>query len=130
MAAALLNADQQQFDVYMHNVLGIIQPAVRDALRIQGLGTIADFYSLSEQDVEDVCKIIRRPWGTIPNPAFGIPASQGIPPPPQELPNPGLQIGHLHENHLKMVRYFAFHLHRIQRDFNQATATMATLQEI
>jgi hypothetical protein len=91
-----LNADQQQFDAYMANVLGIVQADVRNALRIQGLSTANDFNSLSEADIEDVCKIIRRPGGTIPNPAF-VQAGRGAQQQPPTIPNPGLQIGHLHK---------------------------------
>jgi hypothetical protein len=124
-----LNPDQQQFDDYMTDILGIAQPDVRAALRAQGLGTIGDFSALLESDIEDVCRIIRRPGGTVPNPAFGI-AGRGVPPQPPVLPNPGLQIGHLHEKRLKMVRYFVFHLQRIQRPFDPAIATMDVLQQI
>jgi hypothetical protein len=136
-----LNPDQQQFDDYMIDVLGIAQPEVRAALRAQGLGTIGDFSVLLESDIEDVCRIIRRPGGTIPNPAFGqAAAGRGQPP---VLPNPGLKIGQLHENRLKMVRYFVFHLQRIQIlryfvfhlqriqiPFDPAIATMDVLQQI
>jgi hypothetical protein len=112
----------------MHNVLGIVQADVRNALRLQGLSTINAFNSLSEDDIEDVCKIVRRPGGTIPNPAFGQGAGRGAQPP--MLPNPVLQIGHLHEKRLKMLRYFVYHLHRIQRDFDPAVATMEILQDV
>jgi hypothetical protein len=67
-----------------------------------GLGTIADFLSFSESDIEDVCKIVRSPGGTIPNPNSGR-GGIGI---PNVLPNPGVQICHLHEKKLKMLRYF------------------------
>jgi hypothetical protein len=129
MAALLLNQQQLQFDQYMTNVLGIVQQDVRQSLRAQGLGMINDFSALTETDVEDVCKIIQRPGGTVPNPNAGQ-GGRGLPPPPDFLPNPGVQIGHLHEKKLKMVRYFVFHLQRIQRYFDPAIATMDTLQEI
>jgi hypothetical protein len=122
--ALALNVEQLQFDAYMNNVLGITQVDVRNALRAQGLGTVADFSALAESDIEDVCKIIRRPGGMIPSPAG---AGRGQ---PAMLPNPGLQIGHLQEKRLKMVRYFVYHLQRIQREFDPAVATMETLQQI
>jgi hypothetical protein len=50
----------------MQHVLGIAQVEVfRNALRFQGLGKVDDFVSLSEDDIEDVCKIVRRPGGTM-----------------------------------------------------------------
>jgi hypothetical protein len=65
-----LNANEQLLDQYLRDVLGIQSDLVRSALRGQGLTTIDDFVSLSEDDIDDVCKIIRRPGGTIPNPAY------------------------------------------------------------
>jgi hypothetical protein len=129
MAALILNADEQMFDGYMAHVLGIGLLSVRNALRMQGLGTVHDFTSLSEVDIEDICKIIRRPGSTVPNPAFGR-GGRNAPPVPEHLPNPGLQIGHLHEKRLKMLRYYIFHLQRIQREFDPNVATMVILQEI
>jgi hypothetical protein len=95
-----LDPQQQQFEDYMINVLGIGQADMRDALRAQGLGAVLDFSALSESDIEDVCRILRRPGGMIPNPNAG--RGRGI---PDDIPNPGVQIGHLHEKKLKMVRY-------------------------
>jgi hypothetical protein len=94
---------------------------------MQGLGTVADFGALTENDIENICKIIQRPGGTIPNPAFGQ-VGRGVLAQPPTLPNTGIPIGHLHEKRLKMVRYYMFHLQRIQRDFNPVLASMHTLQ--
>jgi hypothetical protein len=82
-----------------------------------------------ESDIEDVCKIIRRSGGTVPNPNTGR-GGRGLPPPPDMIPNPGVQIGHLHEKKLKMVRYYVFHLQRVQQIIDPNTATMDVLQQI
>jgi hypothetical protein len=129
MAALILNPDELMFEGYMTHTLGIANLAVRNSLRAQGLGTVHDFISLTEGDIEDICKIIRRPGGTIPNPAFGRGGRNAIPV-PEHLPNPGIQIGHLHEKRLKMLRYYTFHLQRVQRNFDPNVATMQVLQEI
>jgi hypothetical protein len=110
----------------MVNVLGIAQDEVRTALRAQGLGTVADFATLSESDVEDVCKIIRRPGGKIPNPNAGR-GGRGA---ADLVPNPGVQLGHLHEKKRKMLRYYIFHLQRVQREFDPIIATMDVLHQI
>jgi hypothetical protein len=130
MPALILNAEQIQFDQYMSNVLGIAQVEARNALLAQGLGTVLDFNSRTEHNIEDVSKIVRRSGGTIPNPEFEKQPGQGIPPQPAVLPNPGLPIGHLHEKSLKMLRYFIFHLQRVQREFDLVIATMNTLQQV
>jgi hypothetical protein len=129
MAALILNPDELMFEGYMTHTLGIANLAVRNSLRAQGLGTVHDFTSLTEGDIEDICKIIRRPGGTIPNPAFERGGRNALPV-PEHLPNPGIQIGHLHEKRLKMLRYYTFYLQRIQRNFDPNVATMQVLQEI
>jgi hypothetical protein len=42
-------------------------------------------------------------------------------------PNPGIQIGHIYEKRLKMLRYYLLHLQRIQRPMAVAQATLARL---
>jgi hypothetical protein len=125
--AQLLHPEQHQF-AYMANVLGIGNNEIRHALRTQGLEMVNDFVALTENDIEDVCKIIRRPGITIPKPAFG--GGQAGRGQPLTLPIPGMQIEHLHETRLKMLRYVVFHIQRIQRNFDPAIETMDMLQEI
>jgi hypothetical protein len=119
---------QAALNNYLTNVLGIVQYDVINALNNQGLTSIDDFISLTEDDIGDVCTIARKPGGMIPNPALLRRAPiAGLPP---TIPNPGVLIGHLHEKRLKMLRYYMHHLHRIQRTFDPNHATLAVITDI
>jgi hypothetical protein len=89
------------------------------------LDTFEDFLLLEEKDIGDVCANVRKPGGMVPNPnhdpqniVAGVPSM---------IPNPGIQLGHIYEKRLKLLRYYLHHLERIQRTMNPATATVGRL---
>ena len=49
----------------------------------QGLDTLDELKVLTNDDVENLCKVVRRPGGAIPNPNAGDPGQ------PSMLSNPG-----------------------------------------
>jgi hypothetical protein len=110
---------------YLNNVLQIVQQPVREALNDQGLNAFAALSTLEEDDIKRICDTIRKPGGTIINPNAAI---VGQPP---TIPNPGVAIGQVYEKRLKMLRYFVYHMTRIQRvPFNIAMASLANLGAI
>jgi hypothetical protein len=97
------------------------------ALIGQGLQDFDDFTDLSDDNIGDKCTDIRKPGGTIVIPAYNpVNPVTGV---PMTIPNPGNPIGHLIEEQLKMLRYYCYHLQRIQRPFNVTNATLQTLAE-
>lgn len=123
MAAALAALNN-----YLNNTLLITSEAVCHALNDQGLTSFDNFATLTEDDISEICSNVQKPGGTIDNPAHddenpiaGIPA---------RIPNPGRLIGHVHEKRLKMLRYYVYHLSRIQRTFNAPTATLNRLSNL
>jgi hypothetical protein len=110
---------------YLNNVLQITQLPVREALNDQGLDAFDALSTLEEEDIKRICDTIRKPGGIIINPNAAI-AGQ-----PPTIPNPGVAIGQVHEKRLKMLRYFVFHMTRIQRmPFPVAIANLANLGAI
>jgi hypothetical protein len=83
---------------------------------------------LTEEDVTKICNNIRKPGGTIPNPAFTAPN------PPanalQTIPNSGIRIDFVYEKRLQMLRYYVAHLVRTQRAFDADQATLNLLAVI
>lgn len=84
-----------------------------------------DFLTLTEKDVGDICANIRKPGGTIANPALVAGGNQ-----PALIPNPGTPIGYVFEKRLKMLRYYRLHLQRIQRPFDDLEATLVRLASV
>jgi hypothetical protein len=110
---------------YFNNVLQIVQQPVRDALNEQGLNAFDAFATPEEDDIKQICDTIRKPGGIIINPNAAI-AGQ-----PPTIPNPGVAIGQVYDKRLKMLRYFVFHMTRIQRvPFPVAMANLANLGPI
>jgi hypothetical protein len=118
-------ADRAMLNNYLDGTLGITDGATIAALNVQGLDSFTDFLTLTEDDITDICSNVRKPGGTIPNPAYD-PANPvaGI---TATIPNPGTQLGHVYEKRIKMLRYYLFHLERIQRTITPATATVNRL---
>lgn len=119
MAAAAPLAD------YFLAMLLITSASARTALASQGLNDYDDFLTLTEKDIADICSNIRKPGGTIANPALIAGGGQ-----PALIPNPGTPIGYVHEKRLKMLRYYRLHLQRIERPFNDGTATLGRLASV
>lgn len=117
MAATLAN--------YMDTMLLITSVTARTALSNQGLTAYEDFLTLSEKDIGDICSNVRKPGGTIANPALIAGGAQ-----PALIPNPGTPIGYVLEKRLKMLRYYMLHLQRIQRPFDAVEATLVRLAEV
>jgi hypothetical protein len=113
--AALLN--------YLTNTL-LFPITLRQAVIDEGVQAIDDFIHHSDKDIKNICKNIRSPGGTIANP---LAADPGQPP---ELPNRGITVGFVYEKRLRQLRYFRWHLHRIQRPWNPQQATLARLNEL
>jgi hypothetical protein len=116
-------------NTYLEEVLLFTDPVVLVALNAQGLTSIDELCSLTEKDIVNICANARKPGGTIPNPVFDQNEDEGIIV-PERIANPGVLVGHLHEKRLKMLRYYRWHLQRIQRDFVPDEATLERLVDV
>jgi hypothetical protein len=78
-----------------------MEPAVATLITdAQGLDTLEEFTNLTDTEVENLCKVIRRPGGTVPNPQAGA-ARQ-----PPTINDPKHAILLRAENNLKLMGYF------------------------
>ena len=76
-----------------------IRFSVEAAARIvddQQIDSLEELRLLTDNEVENLCKTIRRPGGTVPNPA-----GAGAP-----VPNPGVGVSTVAENNMKMLCYW------------------------
>lgn len=113
---------------YLLNVIRITDGNIRQAVNDQGLVAFDDFFNLTESDVEEICSNVRKPGGMMVNPNVQVLNLPGV---PMMIANPGLPLGHLFEKRLKMLRYYMFHLKRIQRlPINLVQATLADITSV
>ena len=109
---------------YLENTLLIADQEVRtNFVDVQGFSSFDDGKDVTIEDIESICKNMRRPGGTVANPQAAV-AGQ-----PPRIPNPGLEIGHIQEHRLKMMVNEIHHCARIQRTFQANQATLQRLRQ-
>jgi hypothetical protein len=104
----------------MFNRLGFTVAASQVIVDEQGLDTLDEIKLLTDDEIENLCKVLRRPGGTIPaeNPAH----------PP--VPNPGTPINLRAENHLKLLAFYLRHKERVSRQVEVASITLDAVRSI
>lgn len=96
--------------------LGFSVAAAQAIVDDQGIDTLGKIKLLTDKEIENLCKVIRRPGGTIAG-AAGAP----------QIPNPGVQVNQRAEGHLKLLAFYLRHQFRVSRT---ATAPNITLELI
>jgi hypothetical protein len=86
----------------------------------QGLDSLNEIKLLTDDEVESLCKVVRRPGGTIPGPNPGD----------APVNNPGIPINLRAENHLKLLAFYLRHQDRIGRVPTVASITLDTVREL
>ena len=77
--------------------LGLSAKAARFITYNQGLDTLDELKVLTNDEIESLCKVVRRPGGTVPNPNTRYPGQ------PATLSNPGKQVLLRAELNLKLA---------------------------
>lgn len=95
--------------------------AITDA---QGMDSLDEFRVLTDDEVEDLCKVVRRPGGTIDNPNAAV-AGQ-----PARIPNPGIAVSMRATNNLKLMCYFLRYKERTSRDVTAADITTDSIRRL
>ena len=99
---------------------GAAQIFITDA---QGLNTLEEFRILTDSKVESLVKVIRRPGGTIADPAPG--AAPDI-----HILNPGVTVSLRAEYNLKLTCYFLRHKHKTSCTVTTNDITLANVRAL
>jgi hypothetical protein len=88
----------------------------------------------TDDDIATACRNCQRPGGTIPNPAYVLPAA-GNPNPnppnvPQNIPNPGVELGHGHQKRLQMLAFWCNYIDWTNRTWVPNQANLANLTRL
>jgi len=89
---------------------------------VQAMNSLAELALLTDEEVENLCKVTRRPGGTIPNPQAHV-AGQ-----PATIPNPGITVPLVAENNLKLTCFFLRYKQRTSRTLVAAEITLANIR--
>jgi len=114
MAAAIAAA---QFTVYLNNCQ--VNNAVRQGLIAQGIDTCDSLLGNNDSGMKAVCRRMITPGGTMQ----GREAAAG-------RANRGIPVSFVAEKNLRKACFFRNYMHRIQRLFVAATATLAMVQDV
>ena len=107
-----------QFTMFVTTHMRVPTPQ-RQALIVQGIQECDDFLDHSDTDMQNMCRRMIQPGGTVAG-------GRGQPP----RPNRGIEITYVQEQNLRKACYFRNYMHRIQRVFNAATATMVVVKDL
>ena len=116
-------ADLAAMRTYLRDVIGITDPVERrQAIQNEGLTTFSDFAEFDKEEIETLCASVRKPGGTIPNPAAGAGA-------PATIPNPGHNIPAICEKRLVSAAYTAVIYDMIGRTVTQVSLSRTRLKK-
>lgn len=104
----------------MFTRLGFSQAAAQAIVDDQGLDTLAEVKLLTDDEVESLCKVIRRPGGTVPAPDPGA----------APVPNPGTPVNLRAENHMKLLAFYLRHQDRVSRSVQVPDITLETIRAL
>ena len=103
--------------------IGFSEAAARAIVEDQGIDSLEEIRLMTDDKIESLCKIVRRPGGTIPvvGAAAGAPAVQN---------NPGVSVNQRAENHLKLTSFFLRHKVRVSRNVIPADITFVNIRTV
>lgn len=100
--------------------LGFTANAAQFITDQQGLDDLDEFAILTDAEVESLCKVVRHPGGTVPNPQAGQPP----------IANPGIAVPQRAENNLKLACYWIRYRQRTSRPYTAAAITLETIRSL
>ncbi|KAI2500398.1 hypothetical protein MHU86_14069 [Fragilaria crotonensis] len=99
--------------------IGFSEAAAQALVEEQGIDSLEEVKLLSDDEIQSLCKVIRRPGGTIPGAAGAAPVN-----------NPGVQVNQRAEGHLKLLSFYLRHQERVSRAVNAPDITLAVIRTI
>jgi hypothetical protein len=88
----------------------------------QGIDELAEIKILTDSEIEGLCKVVRRPGGSVPNPNAAT-AGQ-----PATITASGESISMIAESNLKLASYYLRHQERIGRVVDYAAITLDSVR--
>ena len=90
----------------------------------QDMTELEEFKLLKDEEVESLCKVVRHPGGTVPNPQADMVGQAPT------LPNPGIPVSLRAENNLKLACHFLRFRERTSRDVQAADITLDNVRAL
>ena len=97
--------------------IGFLESAALVITKEQGINSLEEIRLLSDDEISNLSKLLRRPGGVAPG---VVPA----------VPNPGMQVNARAETNMKLVAFYLRHQVRIGRAVTPADVTLANIRSI
>jgi hypothetical protein len=98
--------------------LGFTNAAAQCITADQGIDSLEELRVLRDADISNLCKVVRRPGGTIPNPGGA----------PGMIPNPGIPVSLRAETNLKLASFWLRHQAKVSRTVAAADIMLAAVR--
>ena len=101
--------------------ISFLEAAAQAQTDNQGMDSLDEIRILSDDDIANLCKLLRRPGGVVP----GVVNAAGNP-----IPNPGIQVSARAETNLKLAAFYLRHKVRTGRIVAPADVTLASIRAL
>jgi len=103
--------------------LGLSQSAAHFVVHDQSINELMILKRLSDDEIESLCRICRKPGGQIINPA-----NAGDPALPAVINNPGISVAALHQENIKLAAFYLRLMSNVSRVCDFADVTLVNIE--
>ena len=103
--------------------LGLSTPAAHFVVHDQSINELSILKRLTDDEIESLCRICRKPGGQIINPAHAADPLE-----PAVIANPGISVAALHQENIKLAAFYLRLMTNVSRDCAFADVTIANIE--
>jgi hypothetical protein len=102
--------------------IGFSAKAATQITTVQMVNSLTEVKLLRDDDVQALCKVIRRQAGLVPNPNANVAGQLPL------MPNPGLVVPFPAELNLQLAAFYLRHQDKLSRPFTALNVTLVTVR--
>lgn len=102
--------------------LGLSQPAAHFVVHDQSINQLSILQRLSDDEIDSLCRICRKPGGQIINPNAGNPGETDV------ITNPGISVAALHTENIKLAAFYLRLMANVSRARVFADVTLTNIE--
>ncbi|KAI2513671.1 hypothetical protein MHU86_811 [Fragilaria crotonensis] len=99
--------------------IGFTEAAAQALVEEQGIDSLDEVRLMTDEEIESLCKVLRRPGGMVPGAAGAA-----------QVQNPGVQVNQRAEGHLKLMAFYLRHQARVSRVVHAPDITLETIRTV
>lgn len=103
--------------------IGFTEAAAQALVEEQGIDSLEEVKLLTDDEIESLCRVIRRPGGNLPPVAGALPGAVPV-------PNPGVPVNQRAEGHLKLLAFYLRHQARVSRNVTVPDITLEVIRSV